>query len=287
MAPELVETGNKPWGERLWKYFEGPWFWGGVALIAGAAAANVNLALVFVVGYVPISIGVFRSQFFRGSRKTLSNVAILVLGAIILFGVWKIIPKPQPPLTIGDIKSAWQSTAAPFGSTVPAASNEDGQVATKKDIQNLLRRFSQLQNESHLNPASLDAAKTPQPSVPTQIATPMRDQTKALKAITSTWTKSVNDWADSRLKEVPESPASLATAEGRKKAQDFHEEIMREWSGFAPTANTLLVQYYRLNLLQGTIHACSGINLGQGDRGYLETYKRCAGYIQAAADQLN
>jgi hypothetical protein len=107
-----------------------------------------------------------------------------------------------------------------------------------------------------------------------------------LKGITSAWTKSVDDWADSRLKDVPET--SLApTEEERKKVQDFDEKISVEWRDrFALMAHTFLGQYYQINLLRASIHACSGVNLGSGERGKLETFKECAGFIQAAADQL-
>jgi hypothetical protein len=294
MALELVETPNGSWQEKLWKYVEGPWFWGGVALISGFALANLKLVAVFGIGYVPISIGLIRSQFFSEwakGGKILGNVGILILTAIILFGVWKIIPKSQPPLTIGDIKSALQpansASSTPSSNVVPATSKEDSRVATKEDIQNLWRRVSQLQNESNPKPAPPGATITAptQPSAPAQnaISVPIADQTEALKAITSTWTKSVNNWADSRLNEIPGSPVFPATPEDTKKV---HDEIMREWQGFSPMAATLLSQYYRLNLIQGIINVCSGINIGQGDRGQLETYKRCAEDIQGAADRL-
>ena len=131
-----------------------------------------------------------------------------------------------------------------------------------------------------------ETTKTTPPSTAPQISVPEADQTKALKGITSSWTKSVDDWADSRLKDVPES-SSVPTEEEQKKLQDFDEKISVDWSNrFAPMAQTFLGQYFQINLLRGSIHACSGVNLGTGVRGHLETFKQCAGYIQDAADQL-
>lgn len=114
------------------------------------------------------------------------------------------------------------------------------------------------------------------------------DQTKALKDITSAWTKLANDWVDSKLRDPAaaiETSGAPATAAEFQKHQKFEEQSQMEWNAsYGPIARIFLAQYQLLNLAPRNINACSGIDIGGG---YLQTYKRCVVDIQEAASKLN
>ena len=298
----MEETKDRSVGEKLWKYAEGPWFWGGVALIIGAAAANINLAIIFAIGYVPISVGVIRSKLFDGCTTMLKirgNGGAMLLAALLLFGVWKLIPQPQRPLTIGDLRSLMQSI--PASTPASTTSNSDSQVATKDDIRTLLQRFGQLQNKTSAatqqEPALTDAGKTSpiQTPAPTQTPIPVEAQLQPLKTVALTLADEINKWADQRLKEAPESFPPSQTSEEQKKAAAFHDQIVSEWHDrYGRIAGVTLNQLYLvwrdvLKIPVPSVHACMLDNIGiaQGDRGILETKKRCANFIKEAAERIN
>jgi hypothetical protein len=300
MAPE--ETTNKATSvrEKLWKYAEGPWFWGGVALIIGAAVADKNLAVIFVIGYVPISIGVFRANFFYGrtkGRKIIGYSALLLSAALLLFVAWKIIPKPQPPLTKDDLRSMYPTTV-PTSKPESVTSSPSSQVATKDDIRTLLQRVGQLQNrpsaDTQQAPTSTDMGKVSStPSTPTQTPVPVEAQLQPLKTLALTLADEINKWADQRLKEAPETfPAS--TPDERNKEEAFHDQIVSEWRDrYGMMSGATLNQLYLVwrNVLKipvPSVRACMLENVvGHGDRGILETKKLCAGFIKQAAEKIN
>jgi len=105
-----MEEPTEPPITKIWKWLEAPWFWGGVALILGASAATVPLSIIFAIGYVPVAVGIVRSDFFKSLtskwRKFLSNTTLLAVVAVIFFFVWKVVPKPKEPPTVDDIANA-------------------------------------------------------------------------------------------------------------------------------------------------------------------------------------
>jgi hypothetical protein len=248
--------------------------WDIVLPVLGAAA----VAVTGYLGWIATVDGV------RPERKKIYKVLFVVCtcsGVVLVALTGYLAPKPVSPQ---DIQRAVEAGSPHSQNNPQNAVQTNSSNPTMADITQAVRTaFAASANKQE----SDNAKTTPtQPPPPTQISVPEADQTKALKAITSAWTKLVDDWADSRLKDVPESSVP-PTEEDRKKIQAFDEKISVEWSNrFAPMANVFLGQYFQINLLRGSYKSCSGVNLGHGERGQLETFKQCARFIQGAADQL-
>lgn len=108
--------------EKLWNFFEGPWFWGGAALILGAIAANISLLAVFFIAFIPIAVGVVRCHFFQGRAirwQFVLNGAVLVVVASFFLVGWKVSPKPKEPPSAKEIATEIVKRIPPATTSVP------------------------------------------------------------------------------------------------------------------------------------------------------------------------
>lgn len=147
---------------KLWEYLEGPWFWGGMGLLLGAVAANVSLRRIFIIGFIPMAIGILCKRLFDGKvwwKRAIGNVLVLVLMAGLLFGGWKVSPKPkelEEPPTLQEIVDAVgrklgfpqqpsQATSKKEPPKPPTAAEiADAVVALLQEDQELSQRESEL-----------------------------------------------------------------------------------------------------------------------------------------------
>src|SRR5208337_1011030 len=85
---------------KLGEYVDSPWTWGAIGILAGAIGQSVSLAWVFFVAWALLSFQVIRVRSFGGTARAVKMLSILFTSALIgaaLWGVWRIVPKPQPP----------------------------------------------------------------------------------------------------------------------------------------------------------------------------------------------
>jgi len=97
VSPESPPAPSNPSTEkRLRTFAEHACLWGGIGVIAGAAAATVNMAILFAVGGIAIIFAVFLAPL---CQKLIWNAGASVLILAALWGLWKITPKPKEPPT--------------------------------------------------------------------------------------------------------------------------------------------------------------------------------------------
>jgi len=86
-------------------FIEHACLWGGIGVIAGAAAATVNMAILFAVGGAAIIVAVFLAPLFE---RMIWNVLASLGIAVMLLGIWKVTPKPKEPPTLDEISKSFK-----------------------------------------------------------------------------------------------------------------------------------------------------------------------------------
>lgn len=99
-------------------------------MIAGAAAATVNMAILFAVGGVAIVFAVFLAPL---SGKIMWNALASIAIAATLLGLWKITPKPKEPPTAQENAAAVvaleEQQHASEKQTTPTPSSQHSSIA--------------------------------------------------------------------------------------------------------------------------------------------------------------
>ena len=148
-SPEsLPVPSNPPARKRLRTFAEHACLWGGIGVIAGAAAAKVNMAILFAVGGIAIIFAVFLAPLFQ---RVIWNVGASLVIAVLLLGLWKITPKPKEPPT------AQENAAA-------VVALEEQRAAEKQAAQ-----ATSLPQSAAPPPTAPASPKNPKPAEPTQI----------------------------------------------------------------------------------------------------------------------
>jgi hypothetical protein len=174
--------------------------WDIVLPVLGAAAVAVTGYLGWIVtvdGVRPERKKIYKALFVV---CTFSGIVLVALTAYLA-------PKPVSPEQI--------QKAVEAGIAAHSQNNPQNAVQTNSGNRTLAAITQAVRAALPAALPKTDTTKTtpPQPSTAPQISVPEADQTKALKAVTSAWTKLVNDWADSRLKDVQNLPYPTATEE--------------------------------------------------------------------------
>jgi hypothetical protein len=89
-------------GRELLELIESSVLWGGVGLILGVAAASFSQKYIFVIGYLLVLIAVLKHPLFTRHGpmvKFVGKILLCLFFAAILYGFYKITPKPPEPLT--------------------------------------------------------------------------------------------------------------------------------------------------------------------------------------------
>ncbi len=296
----MEETRPTKFSERFSQLYDSAWFGIGVGTMIGALGSSLPSLVLVCFGWVCVCVQAFRFSIFnlRGFRWLLANVGMcLALGG--LFGLcWYLVPRPSPPITIGQVKQALQESQPTAKTTIvlPPTSN-DNHAATKEDIRKISEHLIELQLQNKVQSgASISPTNPPQQSAPSKAPeTSVAPQLQPIKIVALTLADEINKWADQRLKEAPESFPPSQTSEEQKKAAAFHDQIVSEWHDrYGRIAGVTLNQLYLvwrdvLKIPVPSVHACMLDNIGmaQGDRGILETKKRCANFIKEAAERIN
>lgn len=87
----------------LWKTFlawgDNPFAGLGVGVMIGGAGAVVSLAILYAIGSILIAVAFIRAGFFGGTEGRLKRISFNFLSCVVLagivFGLWKITPRPK------------------------------------------------------------------------------------------------------------------------------------------------------------------------------------------------
>jgi hypothetical protein len=100
MEVSMSATEDKRALQNLWPFLEGVWFWGGIGVISGYAAAVLPAWAIFLIGFAIIAFGIVRSFYLAGELKWRNWVNIgapVLLVALVLNVALYFFPKPKEP----------------------------------------------------------------------------------------------------------------------------------------------------------------------------------------------
>jgi hypothetical protein len=94
---------EEPMAKPLWRFADSPFTWGGIGVVIGSAVVTpVWFRYAFVGGGISIGIGFLRAGIFTGRHivyRAITQVVLLLGLATCWWLLWKVIPKPEEPLT--------------------------------------------------------------------------------------------------------------------------------------------------------------------------------------------
>ena len=93
---------------KFWDFADSAWTWGAIGMLAGAAGQTISSAVFFVLAGMILSIQVWRSRPFERHGEFLSWITSIVITTFICIGLWvmwRIVPKPQKPLSSAEIEN--------------------------------------------------------------------------------------------------------------------------------------------------------------------------------------
>jgi hypothetical protein len=161
----------KPLREKLWLFGESPFTWGGIGVLVGAVGVAVSLKVLFIVSGIPLAFGIVRAKFFEGCKirwQILGNVALGVLMAGLLFGLWGLVPKPKEPVSADDIANAvikkQKEEVQQSRSTLPAEEQLKPSVVSPSKRQPSKHTFAQVPQQTIPNVTTQPPSVSPQPA---------------------------------------------------------------------------------------------------------------------------
>jgi hypothetical protein len=102
--------GNPTVLQKLWDYFEGPFFWGGVGVLVGVIISPVTFKSLFMIAWLMLAIGIMRERFFQRNSwgvTVAGNFGLCVVLALGVGGLYKVVPKPKEPPSIDETLNAF------------------------------------------------------------------------------------------------------------------------------------------------------------------------------------
>jgi hypothetical protein len=95
--------------ERLWAFVEGPILWGAIGMIVGSIGSLLSIKWFFFAAWILIGIAIVRAGFWAAEStitQFFGNGFVCVMFALVLFGLWRALPKPKEQPSVDEIADA-------------------------------------------------------------------------------------------------------------------------------------------------------------------------------------
>jgi hypothetical protein len=198
--------------EALWKFADSPFTWGGIGVVIGSAIVTpVWFRYAFIGAGISIGVGLIRAGILDGRHvayRVIGQIALLLCLVVGWWSLWRVIPKPEEPLTkksAQELLEKWGKPTFPQQSPQPPASYSDKPV-TVSELAAMLRQ---------VKPPT--QSETPKP-VASMVGLPRNAIEMALRNEGEQMIKDFYDWYDDEDEPLSLEPLRIAREVGTSEA---------------------------------------------------------------------